>query len=178
MADRRGRKPKTAEQRVLDAATGRGPVKTRKPPQPLVLAPRITEYQRPQCPADIPPEGKELWEESVEWLIDRNAAQLIDTPALRLMCIHYGLAQQAANVIGEQGAFSRGSVGQVTEHPANRLFERQSALFLRYATEFGLSTLARTRLGLLDVTRRSIESDLNSSLGRNPRRTHRNASSG
>jgi P27 family predicted phage terminase small subunit len=174
MADRRGRPAKTAEARIVEGGSpGQGAISHRPLARPVVLAPRITAQSRPECPEGLPAEGRDLWEASVEFLIDINAAQVIDVPALRVMCIHYAMASQASDVLAEQGFFSRGSTGQMVEHPAVRIFERQSARFLAYATEFGLTTLARTRLGLLDVTRRTMESDLNNGLGRNPRRTHR-----
>ncbi len=170
----RGRPPKLAEQRILEGGTPRkGAISKRPLPTPIVLAPRMTEWEKPECPADLPPEGAELWREAIEFLVERNIAQMIDVPALKLMCIHYAMAMQAADVLGEQGYFARGSTGQMGEHPAVRVFERASQRFQSYAAEFGLTTLARTRLGLLDVARRSMESDLTRSLGRNPRRTQR-----
>lgn len=173
----KGRPPKTAEQRLVEGGSqGNGAISHRPSPRPVVLAPRITQYDRPEPPTDLPPEGRELWDISVEALIDLNAAQMIDVPALRMMCRAYARAERSAQVLDKQGYFARGSTGQIVEHPAVRVYEKASNEFLRYATEFGITTLARTRLGLLDVTRRSLSEDLDvRTLGRNPRRTNRDA---
>lgn len=170
-----GRLPKPAEQRIIEGGTsGNGALSHRAAPRPVVLAPRISAFDRPEPPDDLPPEGRELWDISIECLIELNAAQMIDVPALRMMCRAYARAERAAKVLDKQGMFARGSTGQITEHPANRIYEKASHEFLRYATEFGITTLARTRLGLLDVTRRSLSQDLDvRTLGRNPRKTNR-----
>lgn len=171
----RGRPPKLSEQRVVEGGTkSRGVVSHRKTAQPVVLAPRVTAFDRPVPPDNLPPEALEFWDVAIEALIDLNAAQMIDVPALEMLCTHYWMAKGARKVLYEQGQFAHGSTGQITEHPAMKIFERQSALFLRYAEQFGLTTLARTRLGLMDVARRSLEDDLSvRTLGRNPRKTNR-----
>lgn len=171
----RGRPRKLAEQRVLEGGTpGSGAVSKRALPKPIVLAPRITANDRPERPTDLPPEALQVWDESIEFLIERNIAQHLDIAALRLMVMHYAMAEQAYNVLSKQGFFTFGSTGQMSEHPAVRIFERASQRFMSYASEFGLTTLARTRMGLLDVARRSMETDLHTrALGANPRRTNR-----
>lgn len=167
-----GRPPKTAEQRIREGGTaGNGAISHRAAKKPLVLAPRVNNDNRPACPADLPEEGQDLWNEAIELLIDANAVQMIDVPQLKLLCLHYAFALRAAAVLAEQGSFVLGSTGQMRIHPAYSMFKDSSNIFKGIASEFGLSTLARTRLGLLDVSRRTLESDLNGALGRNPRRT-------
>lgn len=176
MARGGGRPPKLREQRVLEGGTmGNGAVSKRKMPTAIVLAPRVTPEGKPEYPADLPEESRELWDDAIQYLVDRNIAQVLDIPTLKVLCLLYAGAMQAAQVIGEQGRYTKGSMGQMRQHPAVKDFNEQSVLFLRYASEYGLTALARTRLGLLDVTRRSLESDLTASLGRNPRRTNRPA---
>jgi len=94
---------------------------------------------------------------------------MIDAAAIRHMCLVYARAEEAHAILNQEGLLSVGYKGQPVEHPAVRIYERSSALFLRYAEQFGLTTLARTRLGLIDVKRLSIQHSVNDSLGPNPR---------
>lgn len=166
-----GRPAKTAEQRIIEGGTpGKGAVSHRPVKKALVLTQRISTDNRPQAPANLPPIGRELWDDVIEALIDINAAQTLDVPMLTMMCMHYALAHAAWEVT-LANPFVQGSTGQMRENPAMRVWERNSDAFMRRATEFGLTTLARTKMGLLDVSRRSLESDLNDGLGRNPRRS-------
>jgi hypothetical protein len=58
---------------------------------------------------------------------------------------------ERARLMDEQVYLTLGSMGQVTEHPAKHTYDAASRRFLRYASEFALTTLALTRLGLLDA---------------------------
>lgn len=58
-----------------------------------------------------------------------------------------------------------GSTGQIRENPMIGVSERAASLFLRYAAEYGLTALARTRLGLNLLAGRSLAADLRSKLG-------------
>jgi P27 family predicted phage terminase small subunit len=100
-----------------------------------------------------------------------NAVQLIDLPAIKAMCIAWEQAEKSRRVIDTQGYFTLGSMGQMIEHPALKAYNSASTLFLRYAQEFGLTTVARTRLGLLDVQRKSIQAEMDWTLGPSTRRT-------
>jgi P27 family predicted phage terminase small subunit len=117
----------------------------------------------------LPDAAGDLWDEAVEMLIEAGAAQLIDGAAIQQMCIAYAHAEEARQIISAEGMISVGYRGQPVEHPAVRIFERSSALFLRYAEQFGLTTLARTRLGLIDVKRRTLTTSIQDRLGPNPR---------
>lgn len=79
----------------------------------------------------------------------------------------------AWDVLGEQGWFIRGSAGNLIAHPAAMMFKQNSKAFQDIAREFAMTTLARTKVALLEVHGRSIQADLESSLGRNPRSTNR-----
>jgi len=42
--------------------------------------------------------------------------------------------------------------------------------YLRFAQDFGLTTMARTRLGLMDVQKKSIQQDMDWTLGPSTRK--------
>ena len=178
----RSNAPKPAEQRVREGGTpGKGTVSHRPVPQPVVLGPRVgadiaTDEQGglvqkpPKAPSDFPPEAVELWESAIQFLIDCNAAQLIDEPALHMLCLTYCRWVRVRKVVDEQGYFSRGSMGQMIVSPAVTLEGQLQDRFFRQAEQFGMTTLARTRLGLLEVARRSIQQEMDWTLGPSPRR--------
>lgn len=166
-----GPPPKLSEIRQLEGGSpGKGSISKRQKPDVVTLAPRVEEHTIPDPPEDIPREGQELWQQVVPWLVAQNAIQVIDLPAVKSMCIHYAQMEKLRRVLDEDGYFVLGSSGQMTEHPGIRQFNNSSNMFLRYAQEFGLTTIARTRLGLMDVQRKSIASEMEWTLGPATRR--------
>lgn len=116
----------------------------------------------PDCLDDT---AKELWRKAVPVLAEVGLISVVDSAALEMLCTQYARARQAARLIAEQGHLARGSMGQLTEHPAIRT-EREAALtFLRFAEQYALTPVARTRLGLAEMQRRSLASDVASVLG-------------
>jgi P27 family predicted phage terminase small subunit len=77
--------------------------------------------------------------------------------------------RQAEAVLDRYGFFALGSTGQVVAHPAVRVLNEASAMFLRYATEFGLTPSSRVKLGLNEAARRTLAMELEEKLGKNPR---------
>lgn len=170
----KGRPPTTTEKRNAQGGTpGNGAVSHRRQTKPVVLGQRISTTNRPDPPAFLPPAGRELWDEVVETLIEYNAATLLDVPNLTLMCMHWALAMAAWEAMLAEGGYDQGSTGQIRTSPLLKDFTEQSTKFTRLSEQFGLTTLARTRLQLLDVTTRATEASVEQTLGRNPRRTNR-----
>jgi phage terminase small subunit len=63
------------------------------------------------------------------------------------------------------GLVALGSTGQIVEHPLVGIQRAAATLFLRFAQEFGATTLARTRISLGKSMGRKIDSDLDRELG-------------
>jgi P27 family predicted phage terminase small subunit len=133
--------------------------------EPVVLSAKLDASNLPEPPADMPDEGVELWEQTLPWLVQVNVIQTIDLPVFAQMCRLYAQVCAAQKVIDEQGMFALGSGGQIVEHPAMKGLQVAQMMFLRHAGEFGMTTMARTRLGLMDVQRRSIQQDMDWTLG-------------
>ena len=143
----------------LHAAEGR-PVA-----EPVMLSARFDPLELPLPPADMPEEGKQLWQEVLPWLVQVNVIQTIDLPIFHQMCRVYATVLRNQKVLDEQGYFALGSGGQITDHPAVKVLQTAQMMFLRFAAEFGMTTMARTRLGLMDTQRRSIQQDMDWTLG-------------
>jgi len=167
-----GPPPKLAELRAKEAAGQKNSAVSHRPIPPVIeLAPRVNSLDMAKPPKDLPSEARELWEQVMPWLVDANVIQLVDLPAVRSMCIHYAQMERARRVLDEDGYFVLGSQGQMVEHPSMRIFNNASDKFLKYAQEFGLTTVARTRMGLMDIQRQSIQSEMNWTLGPGTRRS-------
>jgi P27 family predicted phage terminase small subunit len=132
---------------------------------PVVLSAKLDPLHLPEPPEDMPEEGVTLWKRAIPWLVQVNVIQEIDLTAFEQMCRIYATAESARKVLDEQGYFALGSGGQITEHPAVKVWQTSQMMFLRHAGEFGMTTMARTRLGLMDVQRKSIQQDLDWTLG-------------
>ena len=78
----------------------------------------------------------------------------------------YSRFRQAKRVIDEQGTLSRGSTGQITEHPALATERQAQAIYLRFAEQYALTPVARTRLGLAELHRRSLADEMTEKIGK------------
>lgn len=89
----------------------------------------------------------------------------VDRPMLELAAVQYARACQASRVVAQEGHATRGSTGQLTEHPSVATERNAMALFLKFAEHYALTPVARTRLGLAELQRRSLADELDDELG-------------
>lgn len=158
----RGRPPKSVEQRRLE---GGSTVSHRPMPEPLLVAgrPDLERFRDP--PEGLPRDAQEFWRESIEKLVEVGVIDLVDTPALEILATAYARIRQARRVIAEEGHFGIGSGGQIKEHPALKIEQNYMAMFERYMNHFALSPVARTRLGMAELSRKAMAAELDRELG-------------
>jgi P27 family predicted phage terminase small subunit len=157
----RGRKPTPVEQRRLE---GGRETSHRQVLEPLLVAGR-PDHELDEPPADLPADGKSFWISTVARLIDVGMLDLVDETALRMLATQYARWCQAGRVVALDGHFVRGSVGQLREHPAIKIEREAHGLYLKTAEQFGLTPMARTRLGLAELHRRSLHAEMDRTLG-------------
>jgi P27 family predicted phage terminase small subunit len=75
----------------------------------------------------------------------------VDLPMLEQLAMQYARIKTCQKVIREIGYFARGSTGQVREHPAVKIERESTALFMKIATQYGMTAVARTVLGLAEA---------------------------
>ena len=121
------------------------------------------EFDEP--PEDLPADGRRFWRSTVSRLIDVGMLDLVDEAALRMLATQYARWRQAGRVVAADGHFARGSVGQLREHPAVKIEREAHGLYLKTAEQFGLTPMARTRLGLAELHRRSLHNEMDRALG-------------
>lgn len=149
----RGRKPTPVELQRRRGNPGHRPL-----PDPVLVGGRVTEPPPP--PDHLPEDARRAWDVFVPTLCGIGALDAVDLIALEGACVAYGRARQAARVIAEQGHVVEGSMGQMVEHPSLGTERAEWALFLRFAEQYGLTMLARTRAGLAELQRRSLAEEL------------------
>lgn len=132
----RGRKPKPLP--LKDQAVS----KHGSLPAPIDEGSKPLDKSPPQVLGDA---GTAFWDEVVELLGDR-VLKPIDRAALTAMCQQLDRAHEAARLIDDQGLVSKGSTGQMTEHPALKIEARAHAMLLRFAEQLGATPSARSRI--------------------------------
>jgi P27 family predicted phage terminase small subunit len=155
----RGPKPTPIEQRIKEGNPHKRPL-----PQTVLVGgrPDLEEFREP--PPDLPVEAQEFWRDTVLELINVGIVDRVDRPVLRQIAIQYARIAQAQRVLAEQGHYVRGSVGQLREHPALKIERDATSLFMKMAEHYGLTPVARTRLGLAELQRRSLKQELEGGL--------------
>lgn len=156
----RGRKPKPVEQKIAEGNPGKRPL-----PQTMLVSgrPELAEIAEP--PEHLSDDAKEFWRESVTRLVEVGIIDRVDVPVLEQMAEQYARVRAAQRVVKEVGMFAKGSTGQIREHPALRIEREATTLFLKLAEHYALTPIARTRLGLAELHRRSLAEELQSGLG-------------
>lgn len=131
----------------------------------VLIAGRPTPSELAEPPAHLPDAAKAFWRETVLQLVEIGMVDRVDIPALEMLSVQYARICSIREVIDEVGFFARGSTGQITEHPALKIEREATALFLKLAEHYGLTPIARARLGLAEVHRRSLAAELDGALG-------------
>lgn len=132
--------------------------------EPVLVAGR-PEDEFDQPPDDLPHDAQHFWRDTVSRLVEVGMLDLVDSAALRMLATQYARWRQAGRVVAADGHFARGSVGQLREHPALKIEREAHVLYLKTAEQFGLTPMARTRLGLAELHRRSLHSEMEHALG-------------
>ena len=156
----RGPKPKPTEIRIREGYSNR-----QKLPEPILVSgqPAVGELAEP--PAHLPLDAKEFWRDSVARLVAVGIIDRVDLPTLELLAVQFARARQAGRVIASEGHFALGAACQIRPHPALAIEREATAQFARLSELFGLNPVARARLGLAELHRRSLQAEFAESLG-------------
>lgn len=155
----RGRKPTPIEQRMANGNPGKRPV-----PAPVTVGgrPKLEELKPPD---HMPEEAKDFWKFAVDELVQVGIVDKVDIPVLEQLATQYARIRQAQAAIEQFGHFTRGSTGQIVEHPAVKMERDATNLFLKLAEQYALTPVARTRLGLAELHRRSMADEMDERIG-------------
>ena len=147
----KGRKPKPVEVRRREGDS-------RKLPEPVLVGGRPIDA--PEPPEDLPDEARDAWGEVVPRLQEVGILDTVDRLALEAMCMQWARAKEAGRTIAREGVTALGSQGQIVEHPALASERSAHLTFLKFAEHYALTPIARTRLGLAELQRRSLATEM------------------
>ncbi|HEY1437352.1 MAG TPA: phage terminase small subunit P27 family [Casimicrobiaceae bacterium] len=153
-----GRPPKSFEQRVVEG----GDVSHRPLPEPVSVGGRATEMI--EAPAWLAKDAKAYWNRQVPQLVEVGLVDLVDGPVLEILATAYAEWRRATRAINRHGLLLPGSHGGTIINPAVRAQRDAAILIHRYAEQFGLMPLARTRLGLQGIRAQSMQAELDRAL--------------
>lgn len=151
----RGRKPRPSELRLLEGNPGHRPV-----PQPVVIAGRPVPGELEEPPEHLPDDAKDFWRVTVPRLVSAGIVDRVDIPALIALATQYDVMVKARRVIAQKGLFARGSTGQIVEHPAVKIERNAAKAFQSLSEQFGITPVARVRLGKAELERQSLDQAL------------------
>jgi P27 family predicted phage terminase small subunit len=160
----RGPKPKPVEQRRLE---GGSDVSHRAIPEPMLVAGR-PDRELDEPPRDLAPAARRYWRKTIRRLVEVGMIDLVDEAALRMLASQYARWEAASRTVNKEGIVSTGYMGQPVQHPAVRIERDATVLYLRTAEQFGLTPMARTRLGLAELHRRSLHAEMDRALDAGP----------
>ena len=135
----RGRRPKTAAQKLLDGNPGKRRIRPDLPADPG--APPMPERLMVE-PAAV---GK--WQELVPILLDIGTLTTSDGEALATLCEVYAAAQACLLELRASGPVIRTDLGGVKPNPAGSLYRGLVSMQASLMGEFGLTPTSRARLG-------------------------------
>lgn len=130
-------------------------------PEPVKLStPTVLEP-----PEDMPPAAREAWDKIVPTLQEIGILDGVDQMALEMMCVQWARGVDARKVVNAQGHVATGSTGQLVEHPSLATERAAAASFLKFAEHYALTPVARVRLGLAELERRSLARAMDDEIG-------------
>lgn len=104
--------------------------------------------ETPEKPTGLPLDVAELWDEIVPVLAEAGLLCEADSMTIEMALRHFSLARRASNELIEQGIVveDRRHGGQAAKSPKAQILKDNSAAFLEYAKQLGLSFAARSRM--------------------------------
>jgi len=135
----RGRKPKTAAQKLMDGNPGKRKIRSDLPAPPG--APPMPKRLM------VEPLAVEKWTELVPILMQLGTLTTADGEALATLCEVYAATQACLLELRATGPVMRTDLGGVKPNPAGPLYRGLVSLQASLMGEFGLTPTSRARLG-------------------------------
>ena len=116
----------------------------------VVAQPKLEPLKRaPNAPRWLPPEGRALWKRVAPKLVEKRLLTGENLAVLEGLCAVYATARQSDAVLQRDGlTMTVGTNGYTQQRPEAAISHKNWALFIRYASELGLTPSAAARLGI------------------------------
>jgi len=160
----KGRKPKSAAQKQREGNPGKRAIKPDA---------KVGEAGKPDMPAGLPGEAQTAWRAICKQLESSDMLRTADAAAIEAFAVALGRARIARAELDRyrkkhHSIYTRGSTGQLVEHPALGT-ERQALKEVRYWTDyFGFNPSARQRLGAGGEKGRTVSKAVSEKIGSPP----------
>ncbi len=119
-------------------------------------------------PRGLSRDARKFWNEVVPQLVEACVVDRVDLAILERLARAWGRIKEAELILDREGLTSVGSKRQLRAHPALQVLKDAESQFLRISEQVGITPVARTRLGIGQVRRRTLAQELERELG--PRR--------
>jgi P27 family predicted phage terminase small subunit len=142
----RGRKPKPTNLKVIQGNPGKRQLNKNEPrPDPAL----------PDPPEHLNEDAHAEWERVARGLYNMGCLSVVDRGTLAAYCQAYGRWVQAERAIAEMaekdpkthGLMIKTAKGNIVQNPLVGTANKAKADMMRYASEFGMTPSARSRLG-------------------------------
>lgn len=141
----RGRRPKPTPLKLIEGNRGKRPLNQN---EPQALTPM------PSAPPHLTADALEEWDRVAVWLHQIGLLSEVDRAALAAYAQSYGRWVQAENALAKMaerdqltgGLMIKTSNGNAIQNPVVGIANKAAADMMRYATEFGMTPSARTRI--------------------------------
>jgi len=133
----RGRKPKPTAKKRIEGNPGKRKLNKREP------KPRMSTDI---APAQLDAAMRAFCDRYLPLLREMSVFTDVDQAAFEMMSLHYATAWRAAEMLQKSSLVIKDKFGQLHKHPALQLMRDNSALFRAYASEFGMTPSARSRI--------------------------------
>ena len=164
----RGRKPKPTALKKLQGNPGKRKLKANEPqPAPIALLPagkkKANVVKTPAefridrlgnradndgwMPPDAAGEAARAYKVILAELSALGVVTTIDEPLLKAFCQAFGVWREASAMVNRYGLIVRSPNGSLIQSPHLPIVNKQAAIMAKIGSEFGLSPIARTRLG-------------------------------
>ncbi len=134
-----GRPPKPTAIKRLTGNPGKRALNKNEPQPERVI---------PAMPRGLPKRAKQFWKAHADKLDRLGILTEVDGAAFTVMSIHYAVAWSAMERVFAEGMTRVDENGAERKHPLLQVWRENSAAYLRYAQQFGLTPSARGRLSI------------------------------
>lgn len=135
----RGRKPKPAQLRIVEGNPGRRPIPEANKgviPGDLICPSNVEQDERAQT----------YWDSYLANTVPGHLAPA-DGPLLARLCIALSMADQATEIIQDEGLTTVGASGVLIKHPAVSILITSTESARKLASELCLTVAERSRVG-------------------------------
>lgn len=94
---------------------------------------------------EIDPELSAAWDQIVPDLDRAGLVSIADAAAVEMCLRHFVMARQAYRQVGGDVMVEDPAHGGVKKHPAEAVFRAESAMFLKFAQQLGMTFVSRAR---------------------------------